>query len=141
MNDDPDTICAREAGLRGAFHGRRAGSVFSLTWLAFPAADLATSSPSPARVALVAAAVAGFAALYMRRSGARSRGGRRGRFAALAALAAGASALTLADRTSWSLLFVLVATVAGLALAQREAMLAIGATACARTRRPDALRR
>ena len=99
--------------------------MFSLAWLAFPAVGLAAASPSASRVALVALAAATFAAIYLRTLWRTAPATARDIAPATVALGAIATALTLADRPSWALLFVLVATMAGLTLAQREAMVAI----------------
>ena len=80
-------------------------------------------------MALVAAAAAAFAAIYLRTLWRTTPATTREIAPATVALLAIASVLTLADRASWSLLFVLVATMAGLTLTQREAMVAIVASA------------
>ena len=95
--------------------------MFSLVWLAFPGAGLVASGPSPMRVLAVAAAAAAFAAIYLRTLWSATPATGRSIAPATIVLAAIASALTLGDRPSWSLLFVLVATMTGLTLPERIA--------------------
>ena len=121
MDDDSGTTCAQHHDWRRAIRGRHAGSVFSLVWLAFPIAGLATSSPSPLRVALVAGGASAFAAIYLRALWDPFRASARGIAPPGIALAALATALTLADRPSWSLLFVLIGTMTSLTLPERRA--------------------
>ena len=77
--------------------------------------------PSLLRVALVACAVAVFVLLYLRTLWNTEPTTARRIAPAMIALAAIASALTVADDASWSLLFVLLATMAGLTLPERVA--------------------
>jgi two-component system sensor histidine kinase DesK len=121
MDDDSATTCSQRHDWRRAIPGRHAGSVFSLVWLGFPIAGLATSSPSPLRVALVAVGAASFAAIYLRALWNPFTATTRSIAPPGVALAAIAAALTLADRPSWSLLFVLIGTMTSLTLPERRA--------------------
>ncbi len=121
MDDDSGTTCSQRHDWRRLIRGRHAGSVFSLVWLAFPIADLATSSPSPIRIALVAAGAAAFAAVYLRALWNPFASTTRSIAPPGIALAAIAAALSIADRPSWLLLFVLIGTMTSLTLPERRA--------------------
>lgn len=99
----------------------------SFLWLAFPILDLAGAHPSPLRAACVAVGALAFVVVYNRIP--------RGRPASeptvdaapsLALLAAIAMTLTLADRPSWSLLFVFAAISGAMRLGRRDAAAWIG---------------
>jgi two-component system, NarL family, sensor histidine kinase DesK len=121
MDDDSGTTRWYRRDYGRAIRGRRAGSLFSLVWLAFPIGDLATASPSPLRVVLVAAGAAAFAAIYLRALWSPLGATTHSIAPPGLALAAIATALTLADRPSWSLLFVLIGTMTSLTLPERSA--------------------
>ncbi|HEY3612364.1 MAG TPA: sensor histidine kinase [Gaiellales bacterium] len=129
MDDHPETPCPHRDAWPTALRGRRAGSLFSLIWLAFPAVDLATSGPSLGRAALVVAGAAAFAALYLRTLWRGVDESTRIVAPPAVALAVLAAALTLGDRASWALLFVLIATMTSLTLSPRLAPGAIAVCA------------
>jgi two-component system sensor histidine kinase DesK len=80
----------------------------SLLWLLFPALDLAGSHPGAPRAAGVGIAVLVFIVVYGRLPRARWEG-RRAAAPALAALTLISTVLTLADRPSWSAMFIFTA--------------------------------
>jgi two-component system sensor histidine kinase DesK len=96
----------------------------SFLWLLFPVFDLAGSHPSPLRAGCAAVAVVAFVALY-------NRIPRLGQLLettkdvapTLAVLATIAMALTLADRPSWSILFIFAAIAGAMRLQRRDAAL------------------
>jgi two-component system sensor histidine kinase DesK len=96
----------------------------SFLWLLFPVLDLAGSHPAPLRVLWVAAAALTFVAVYNRMPRERPAVVRTLAVApSLAALTLIATVLTLADRSSWALLFVFTAISGAMRLNHRDAAL------------------
>lgn len=94
----------------------------SLLWLLFPVLDLAGSHPAPLRAVLVAVAALSFVVVYnvFPRQPAPLRQ-TRALALPLIALALIATGLTLADRSSWALLFVFTAISGAMRLPRRHA--------------------
>jgi two-component system sensor histidine kinase DesK len=96
----------------------------SFLWLLFPVFDLAGSHPSPLRAGCVAVGVVAFVLLYNRIPRERpSFEATRVVAPTLAVLATIAIALTLADRPSWSILFIFTAISGAMRLGRRDAAL------------------
>ncbi|HEX4344241.1 MAG TPA: sensor histidine kinase [Solirubrobacteraceae bacterium] len=94
----------------------------SFLWLLFPILDLAGKHPSPLRAGCVAVAVVAFVLIYNRIPRGRPASEPLRRVApALAALATIAMTLTLADRSSWTLLFIFAAISGAMRLGKRDA--------------------
>jgi two-component system sensor histidine kinase DesK len=104
------------------------GILFSLGWLVYPISDLASDDPSLGHVALGAAGLATFVAVYL----AVLFGGLElrwpGAYVAIVALATIATLLTIVERHTWAILFVFVAAAAGLRLPPRHATIAVTAS-------------
>lgn len=95
----------------------------SFFWLVFPVLDLAGSHPHPLRVVAVGAAVLAYVAVYNRLPRRRPPNLPVRRTATLlAVLALITTVLTLADRSSWSLLFVFTAISGAMGLPRRPAV-------------------
>jgi len=90
----------------------------SLLWLLFPILDLAGSDPAPLRAAAVAVAVLLFVVIYAHLPSVQSPQ-LRAVAASLAVLTAISIVLTLADRSSWSGLFIYTAIFGALRLGRR----------------------
>jgi two-component system sensor histidine kinase DesK len=113
---------AGEAGRRR----RRIGVLSSLLWFAFPIADMAGSNPSAGEVAIAVVGVSLFVAIYLVLLLRLVEPEPRALFAGVMTLAAIAVVLTITVRSSWAMLFVLAAVVAGIRIKGRLAPLAIG---------------
>lgn len=113
----------------------RAGQVLGLLFLIGPVSDLASSSDSPARKAVIAALLAAFVALYLAvwppAPPLVQRGANATRAALVLLTALGVLTLVLGAPASFALLFWYVVAAAGLALPAREALAVTGATAAA----------
>ncbi len=110
----------------GRGRGWRVGGILlSMGWLALPLSDLFGSHPSPLRVVLALAPFAGFLVLYVGYALRADELGPRVRAATLLGLVALATLLTLADRSSWALLFVFAAAAAGVRLPARQGAAAV----------------
>ncbi len=106
----------------------------SFLWLAFPALDLAGSHPAPWRAGCAALGAVAFVLIYNRLPRERPPREQSRRFwprqesarslwPSLAALALIAAALGVADRPSWSLLFIFTAINGAMRLPRRDAAL------------------
>jgi two-component system sensor histidine kinase DesK len=94
----------------------------SFLWLLFPLLDMAHADPGPLRIALVVAATVTFIVVYnWLPQGRPPQAPLRTVAATLAVLTGVAWTLTLADRQSWSLLFVFVAISGAMRLPVRPA--------------------
>ena len=104
---------------------RSLGIALSMGWIALPISDLLSSGPPWWRALAVLSGVAGFVLLYF--GGALRMGdiSDRARALILVGLAAIATTLTLADRSSWALLFVFVAAGTGVRMPTRRGAWAI----------------
>jgi two-component system, NarL family, sensor histidine kinase DesK len=111
-----------EAGRRR----RRIGILSSLLWFAFPVIDMVGSDPSAGDIAIAAVGVSLFVAIYLALLLPVVELQPREMFAAVATLAALAVLLTITVRSSWAMLFVLAAVVAGIRLQGRAGPIAIG---------------
>ena len=115
-----DSTCS-ERRSRGRFLAW-AAPVFGLLWLAAPAAAFGTTDPSAWEVALVAAALPGFAYLFLTVAMTQ-----RPPVVPVLAMAALAVALTLAAQDSFALMFVWTAAAAGVRLSGRANAIAVAA--------------
>jgi len=102
---------------------KRIGINISFLWLLYPVLDLAGSHPTALRAVVVAVAVLVFVVVY---NGLSRRPAQVHRTlvvgASLAVLTLIATALTLADRSSWALLFVFTAIAGAMRLPRRDAV-------------------
>lgn len=104
------------------FWQKRIAINISFLWLAFPVLDLAASDPHPLRAVAVGVGVLAFVLVYNRMPRERSMVMQtRAAAPLLAALVLITTALTLADRPSWSLLFIFTAISGAMRLPQQRA--------------------
>jgi hypothetical protein len=118
------TLGRSPAGDARSSRWRIAGIALSMIWLTIPLSDLFSSHPPLWRAALVLAGFAAFLVLYVGLA-LREQLTPRARAVALTGLVALTATLTLADRSSWALLFVFAAAAWGVRLPTRQAAPAV----------------